>query len=209
MKTLGLISLTFLISINLFAQKIDEDKEKVWYGVDFSNTYLIGEQGFRNPEILNQEFKKLNFKIVNEVGKYNLGRTFNQKVLLFDFTPIFNNMNKIDFAKNIKAKNTDSKITFDDLQKIINGYSYPDKNKIGIIYIVEELNKFTETATVIVVAFDTDTKKITSAKRYRGLASGIGIASHWANAIARINQKIRFNNNIVKNSTPKIKTINL
>ncbi|RLD47150.1 MAG: hypothetical protein DRI94_14180, partial [Bacteroidetes bacterium] len=199
MKTSIIILLTFVISINLFAQKIQQDKEKIWYGVDLSNAYLIGDYGFLHPEILNKEFKKLNFKVVNEINKYRLDQTFNQRNLLFDFTQIFNNFDKTNFSKNIKNKDIDSKITFADLQKIINGYNFSDKDKIGIIYIVEELNKIKESAVVDIVTFDTTTKKIISAKRYRGIASGMGIASHWANCIARINHKIRFNNRIAQN----------
>ncbi len=208
MKTSIIILLTLFVSINLFAQKIQQDKEKIWYGVDLSNAYLIGDYGFRKPEILNTEFKKLNYKIVNEVGKYKLEQTFNQRNLLFDFTQIFNSFDKTDFSKNIKNKIVDSKITFDDLQKIINNYNFPDKNKIGIIYIVEELNKITETASIVIIEFDTNTKKIISAKRYKGLASGIGIASHWANSVYRINNKIRYNNRI-ENKSNKIKTVDL
>ncbi len=208
MRNIALTTIILFVSLNLFSQNKIKNQQKIWYGVDFSNAYLIGDYGFRHPEILNKEFKKLNFKIVNEVNKYQLDRTFYQRNIIFDFSQIFNNFDKIDFAKNIKPKTVDSKFTFDDLQKIIKNYNFTDKNKIGIIYIVEELNKITETSTVDIVYFDTTTKKIISAKRYKGRASGIGIASHWANSIARINFKIRANNRMQVTQN-KIKTIDL
>lgn len=209
MKKVALISLLFLFTISTFSQnKIQENKEKIWYGVDLSNAYLIGGYGFKDYKILNSEFKKLNYKVVNEYRKYKLGSTLRQRNLTYDFSQIFKSFDNIDFSKNIKNQIVDSKITYDDLQNIINGYTFKDKNKIGVIYIVEELNKTNETATVVVTSFDTNTKKIISAKRYKSIASGIGLASHWANSIYRINNKIRYDNRILLQSV-EIKNINL
>ena len=155
--------------------------EITWYGLDFSNVRLIGAIGFNEPEkIKSYYFGTWNSLILDEYDKYNLKKFFYVGSVKNDLSVVMDR-NKLPDAGKLVIEN-DYSFDVEKVMQIISEYDSGDKKGIGLVFIVESLNKYKEKASVWVTFFDIQTKKVLLAKRIEGKAGGFGFRNYWAGA---------------------------
>jgi hypothetical protein len=164
-------------------------KPVVWFGLDFSRATLIGKQGFTNPEeIKNKYFDGWNGVIISESSKFNLKRFFGTMGVTNDIASVTKLNAQVDPANLvINPGERDVGIDSETLAEMVKLYE-TDKEGIGLVFVVESLNKQERDgfATVHVVFFDIATRNILETKKVTGRAGGIGLRSYWANSMHRV-----------------------
>lgn len=185
---LRILLLGFIISSSdrVFAQKQNPlnanqvKKDIAWYGLDFSISRLIGSTGFSNPgQIKNYYFPTWNDFIANEVRRKLYGR----KSPKMELTLATNSNNKVDHDKMIVEGSYE--ITESSISQLVRSYAQ-NRSYVGVLYVVESLNKYLEKVFVWVVIFESETGDIIFCRRYEGHASGFGIRNYWINAFKEI-----------------------
>ena len=178
------ICLIFSLKTVSNAQVSATDKSITFYGLDFSKSKMVGNDGFSNPsDIVNRIFGEWNNLLVNEKSKYDVKFAFNKSEVDYDFDIV----NKRNLSVNASELVSNNSYSFDEktVASIVKGYSTKNK-KLGIVFIVEKFDKTEEKASVFITYFDPSSKKVLLTKRMTAAPVGFGFRNYWAGAIAKI-----------------------
>lgn len=193
--------MAYTISFGAFAQlktkDVFNDGELVWYGLDFSRSKFVGEfetvkgaQPINAYELINKYIPGWNQLIVNEPANFDLKSAFQKKNVIYDIAPVESLNAKIP-TQDLITMNSNT-ISSADLVQMISNYKTGIKtNGLGLTIIVESFNKPKMLASVWVVFFDIETKKILLNKYCEGKPAGFGIRNYWAGSIKDILNDIR------------------
>ncbi len=173
------LSLSFQINAQYSTSDIFEVNEITWFGLDFSNVKLIGSIGFTNPEsIRNHYFDTWNSLILSESKKYNLTKYFH-KESVEPFLSIVTDRNTLPNPEELVIE-TEYSFDIERVKQIIAEYDSGDKEGIGLVFIMESLNKYEKEANIWVTFFDIKTKKVLLTEYLNGKARGFGFRNYWA-----------------------------
>lgn len=175
-----------------------KDVKISWLGIDFSHAKLIGsfaefsEMGTKSTIVIkNKYFTGWNKLILNEAKKYDI------KGMLYR-NSITNDIDMI-MAKNAQTPEASiesyNAITYnnEDITKFVNEYNTEGKSGIGIVFLVENLNKSITEASIYFVAINLSTKEVLIAERFIETPKGIGIRNYWANTFYKMIKDIQSN----------------
>jgi hypothetical protein len=197
------ISLLLIIILATFAAHAQTAKDifstssytYTWLGIDYSHVKLIGdfsqfqEIGEVSPaKLKNTYFHSWNNLVLNERTKYDIGLALRKKNIQYDISEaiVKNAETSLEDLAAINAPfYNEAKI-----QEFVSGYSFKDKNGIGILFIAESLNKSSEEAYYHVVLINLSTKQILIQDRIKGEPSGIGLRNYWAATVYHVMKKI-------------------
>lgn len=194
MKKLTILFLA-LTTLNLEAQtsfsEINNSHEWAWLGVDFSNTKLLGSEGFNDPEqIINYYLPNINLLVFNEADKYNVEKAFR----IYNYHPYsyyFDKTNRRTSTENLFA-DRDYLLEESEVIDIINTYKFDKiKQDLALAFIVESLDKSLAKETIWVTVINTKTKDILLLERMIEEPGGFGFRNYWASPIARVIKKIK------------------
>tara|TARA_B100000902_G_C27128071_1_gene822148 strand:+ start:143 stop:760 length:618 start_codon:yes stop_codon:yes gene_type:complete len=194
MKKLTILFLV-LTTLNLEAQtsfsEINNSHEWAWLGVDFSNTKLLGSEGFNDPEqIINYYLPNINLLVFNEADKYNVEKAFR----IYNYHPYsyyFDKTNRRTSTENLFA-DRDYLLEESEVIDIINTYKFDKiKQDLALAFIVESLDKSLAKETIWVTVINTKTKDILLLERMIEEPGGFGFRNYWASPIARVIKKIK------------------
>lgn len=177
--------LSFQINAQYKTSDVFEVNEITWYGLDFSNVRLIGAIGFKNPEkIKNYYFDVWNSLILAEAGKYNLAKFF-QKESINNYLDIVKERNTLPDSDELVIE-IEHSFGAEKVRQIISEYDSGNKDGIGLVFIVESLNKHEEKAFTWVTFFDIQSEQVLLTQRFDGKARGFGFRNYWAGAYHKI-----------------------
>jgi tRNA A37 threonylcarbamoyladenosine dehydratase len=158
-------------------------KSAVWLGVDFTAAKftLVPEDP---AVIVNQYLNSINTLVITEQDKFNIKKFFKIPEVT----------NDIEMANQFNAKIDPSNLVISDVYKfeidkvkeVIKKYDLKDKMGTGLIFVAENLNKTSKSASYYVCFFDLKTKKILECKRKSASVTGIGFRNYWASSIYAI-----------------------
>ena len=184
-----------LLSISLLTysqQSAIKSKTLTWFGLDYSNANFIGASEFNDPYTLkNTLFIQWNSVIIKEHEKYNFMK-FYQKDDVNYYTELVSERNQnTDVERAISDKYSNSMhLIKDTIQTIIDSYKIPDgMNGLGLVYIVESYNKFSNIGFYYVVFFNIANREVVYTERFDGKAKGVGIRNHWVNTVIYVLKK--------------------
>jgi hypothetical protein len=172
---------------DLFAGKT----KLVFLGLDFTQAKYIGTIGFTDPAaIQNQHMVSWNNLIEMEPKKFSLQKAFNLKD--DQYASKVEDMVKLNKSVNVANNITDSEyaITEDQVKKSVSKYSLSENDGVGVVYVVESMNKTTEKLNAWVTFIDLKTKKVLYTEKVEGKAGGFGFRNFWAGGVYKINQEI-------------------
>lgn len=179
------LTLSFQINAQLNTSDIFEVNEVTWYGLDFSNARLIGAIGFKDPEkIKNYYFDAWNSLIIYEPNKYKLDKFFHKDIVKH-YLGIVTERNTLPNLDELVIE-TEYSFGTEKVMQIISEYDSGEKEGIGLVFIVESLNKYEEKAIIWVTFFDIKTKQVLLTKKLAGKAGGYGFRNFWAGAYHRV-----------------------
>ena len=163
----------------------------VFLGLDFTQAKYIGRIGFTDPAaIKNQHMVSWNNLIEAEPKKFSLEKPL--KLKDGQYTAQVTDMIKYNKAANVEDNIIDDEytITEDKVKKSVAKYSLTDKDGIGVVYVVESLNKTAETLYAWVTFIDLASKKVIYTEKIEGKAGGFGFRNYWAGGVYKINNEI-------------------
>lgn len=174
-------------------QKIVDAKKITWLGLDFTTLNLIEDpenNGFNDPEkIKDYYFNEWNAMVYAESEKYNF-KNFLQKDEIeigIDEIKEWNEKLPIQSAIiNTYDKNPSPERTNEEIQKILNKYTYEGFSGMGAKLIVTEMNKRNSMTTAYFTFFDIDSKQLIYTKKFESKAGGFGFRNYWLGSFYRI-----------------------
>lgn len=172
---------SFLMIVNAQKTRSDifNDDEIVFFGIDYSNAKMIGRESFPDIEVLTDYyFEKWNSLLFDERDKYNIKKYYDKNIVEYDYG-IVTERNATVSLDDLVIERSYS-IDKQQLMDIISQYdSERQKEGLGMVFIVESLNKPEEAAFVWLTFFDISTKKILMARRMKGAPGGFGRRNYW------------------------------
>ena len=180
--------LCFLGTLSLQAQpfgdaRIKNESKLVFYGLDFSKAKLIGHEGFTDPyDIKTRFFDSWNQLMVNESSKYNFKEAFKMKDLEYDLS-VIEERNQIPEVEGLVIEGEHS-LTEEDVKSVIQQYNGSEHTEgLGLVLIIESLDKTADKGHMWVTFFDISTKEVVLTRRYSAKSGGFGIRNYWARSI--------------------------
>lgn len=167
-------------------EKVFTSPDVVWCGLDFSQVKCIGPRGFTEPDrIKDWYFAAWNTLILEEHEKYNVQEFYQKENMITDLS-VTARRNRLPEANELVI-NEPYEFEEGQLEGIIETYSLRDVQEgLGLVYVVETLNKTYQKAVIHVVFFDIASKKILWKERYSGSPRGFGFRNYWAGAILNV-----------------------
>jgi hypothetical protein len=190
MKKQILFVLMFVVSSYVYGQSSEKPNSKVfstpeiiWCGLDFSQAKCIGSIGFSEPEqVKNRYFTSWNDLVIMEREKFDLQKFYAKNNLVSDLSIVTERNKEPKVAELV----IETPYTFKNgqLAEIVRSYKFNNrKDGLGVVYVVESLNKLAQNASIHVVFFDIATNEIYWTKNYTATAKGFGFRNYWAGAI--------------------------
>jgi hypothetical protein len=188
MKRLLLAALLLLSAAAVKAQDVFNHKEPVtWLGLDFSELKFIkSDETVTESELQDKYFLGWNDLILNEPKKFDIAKAIDHDVV--------DNYVDAVTAVNEKAKGgfiTTDKSAFehldnDKVKQMVKKYDLKGKSGIGLVFIMESMDKGREEASIWVTFINMATKEVLLSKPVTGKSGGFGFRNYWAGSINKV-----------------------
>lgn len=193
--------LVLLLLLGGFAQSAFAQKAKdifnssetpiTYLGIDFTRAKLIGDAGADAIEIRNKWFASINDVVVNEPKKYNLQKALEKSSISSDLSFVMEKNSKADVAKLLSSNsNDDSRFTKETIDEIVKGYNFGGKKGVGMMFIMESMNKSASNGSMYVTFIDMGSRKVLYTERMTGKAGGFGFRNYWVKPVYEVIEKI-------------------
>jgi hypothetical protein len=158
-------------------------------GVDFTHVKIIGENDALT--IRNVYFSAINTLLMTEQEKYNLRTALRKGYVEYNLDEVYNhNMNR-NIETMLLYSNNIPPIPYDTIKQIIKGYKFPEKTGVGLMFIMETMDKPGAVSLMHVVFFNMATKDILMAEKMSGTVGGFGFRNFYARSIYNVINEIR------------------
>lgn len=163
-------------------QDVKACAEIVWLGLDFTRVKLIGPAGFNDVHrIVNTEFHAMNDFFVKEPKKFNFPK-FIRKTARYKLDFVYQRNMKIPVDGLVLVSDIGNRVDGNIVQQVVDECQFPKDNLIGMMFVVESLDKIQAAAFVWVTFIDLATGKVIFASKYAGRAGGLAFRNFWANS---------------------------
>ena len=162
-----------------------------YLGIDFTRVKLIGDAGADAVEIRNKWFASINDVVVNEPKKYNLQKALEKSSISSDLSFVMEKNSKADVAKLLSSNSSDdSRFTKETIEEIVKGYNFAGKKGVGMMFIMETMNKSASNGSMYVTFIDMANRKVLHTERMTGKAGGFGFRNYWVKPVYEVIEKI-------------------
>lgn len=208
MKRVIALILIYIAVLNntLFSQTRNDifnpEVELTWLGIDFTQVNFIGTASqwedagkITNNDLRDKYFPGWNELFVDEKAKYDVSKATN-RVLVKYATEVTAAAN----AKSGREYYVDDPGMFrhlqkDDMRALVANYDYKGRKGIGMMFVVEGMNKTVAKTSVWVAFMDMETKKLLFAKEVEAKAGGFGFRNYWGKAFYNVLKEVEKNFN--------------
>lgn len=173
-----------------FDDRTNRSTPLVYYGIDFTLVKFIGSSGFSDPaKIVDVYLDKINQKIIMEQDKYDMGIFFRRRDFDIDLEMLSGrnrSVNPYDVVTN-----SNHTISEDQIRELVSTYNPQAQEGIGLVIVMESLNKLRERGEMYFVLFDIKTKKVVHIRKESGEPSGFGITNYWMKPVYEAIKKLK------------------
>jgi hypothetical protein len=163
-----------------------------YLGIDFTNAKLIGDPGADAIDIRNRYFSSINEVVINEPKKYDLQKALEKSNVSNDLSFVRAKNEKVDADKIKSSSSSDanrfSKSTIED---IVKGYNFGGKKGVGLMFIMESMDKTAKQGSMYVTFIDMASRKVILTERMTGEAGGFGFRNYWVKPVSDVIEKIQ------------------
>ncbi len=167
------------------------DTPITYMGIDFSNAKCFGEERFDVTDIT----RKINDLVINEYDKYNVTEALKKNFVNIKFDLTWKLNAKIEADNFFTYSPGDlNKMKEEDIQKIVSMYDFSsyEKNKgIGLVFIVDNINKKEDKESVWVTFLDMNSNKVIFTEKVIGKSGGFGLRNYWVRPFYEIIKDIK------------------
>ena len=160
-----------------------------FYGIDFSKGRVYGTAD--EPEKLRKAFGDINMLFIMEPEKYDVAKFVGKPMndIRIDAVTNMNDTIPLDSIKTVVKGHTigDSAIVQTVKDLCIVSYNHG----MGLVMIMETLDKPAELGTFVFVLFDIDTRNVISHWKLSGEPGGFGLRNYWAHSVYEALEKVK------------------
>jgi hypothetical protein len=162
-----------------------------YLGIDFTQARLINDAGASAADLKEKHFPGINQVVVNEPKKYDLAKAF-RKPITNDIS-VTEKVNSTIDADKIKSSSSsdESRLDAAAIQNVVNQYDLGGKKGVGLVFIMEGLNKPGAKGSMYVTFIDMATRKVIFTERMTGKAGGFGYKNYWAKSVFEVLEDIQ------------------
>jgi hypothetical protein len=160
-----------------------------YLGIDYTQVKINGHTDYDLEEMVARHFSNINNLVLNEPKKYDLPKFFHKSDVQTDISFIEAHNKKID-ANKIKSEGDDKELTKTSLEKLVKGYSFTGKKGMGLMFVMETMDKIKEEGILHVVFIDMAKNTVLFSERFVSKPGGFGIRNYWAKIIYNVMDKI-------------------
>lgn len=164
----------------------NESMPVTYLGLDFSQVRVINDPGANGGNMVDKVFPALNDLTIKEYDKkFNIGEDFRHKSMDHDFTGVTAHNAKISQDDVISTKTADAtRLKEADIKAIVSTLDMGGKKGIGIVFIVEALDKTDRKFVVWPTIVNMDTHTVLITERINGkTGNGFGERNFWASGL--------------------------
>jgi len=185
-----LLTILFSVSTSIGAQTITEffdkkDTSALYLGIDFTRSKLINDPNVNVNVLRDHDFTKINEIIVSEPKKYDLKKLFHKEHIDHDlgFVNAKNQAMNVDGIMSTNAADIHHLIQ-EDIESMVKNYDFGDKRGLGLLFVMEGLDKYRKLISMWVNVVDMSTKEVLMNERIDGEVSmGFGVPNYYASGI--------------------------
>ena len=165
-----------------------------WLGVDFSEARYLGDPGTVSQEQMKTMTININYLLINETEKYDFHKTFDKENITNDIKAISDINNSIDATKILSFNKEDyTRLNPSSIQAMVSKYNLEQNKGIGLVFIMEGMNKTLEEGAFWVTFINMSDKSVLFTERVTGKGFGFGYRNHWAGSILNGMKDIKSN----------------
>lgn len=166
------------IDYPLNVTKLIEANNIVWYGVDFSKSRISDATKIKDATVIKEKYIPSWIYLMNK--RYDL--KYIQKKIKKYTTEDLNSIQKL--YTNINEEElvlfSDYSFPIDSVKSYVSSYSMPQSSGVGLVLIIENLNKPNRFISGYFVFFDLTTREVLHATKMKGLpGSKYGFTQWW------------------------------
>ncbi|OJZ00314.1 MAG: hypothetical protein BGP13_20465 [Sphingobacteriales bacterium 40-81] len=162
-----------------------------YLGVDFTKAKILNEVATNNIDIRDRQLPAINQVIINEPKKYDFQKAFSKTTVNNDIALVNAKNAKIDAEKMVEASSDAVHLKKTDIDAIVKGYDFGGKKGIGLMFIMESMNKASAEASMYVTLIDLSSRKVLLTERMTAKAAGFGFRNYWAKTIYEVLDDIK------------------
>lgn len=162
-----------------------------YLGVDFTHAKVLNEIAANGMDIRDRQFPAINQVIVNEPKKYDFQKAFSKSTVNNEISFVNAKNAKIDAEKMMESSPDAVQLKKTDIDAIVKGYDFGGKKGIGLMFIMESMNKTSAEAAMYVALIDMSAKKVLLTERMTAKAAGFGFRNYWAKTIYEVLNDIK------------------
>ena len=163
-----------------------------YLGVTIDNVAVVGNIAANAMDIRDRQFAAINQVIINEPKKYDFQKAFSKSTVTNDISFVNAKNAKIDAEKIIEANSADEmRFKKATIESIVKGYNFKGKKGIGLMFIMESMNKASAQGAMYVTLIDLASGKVLLTERMTAKAAGFGFRNYWAKTIAEVLKDIQ------------------
>jgi hypothetical protein len=163
-----------------------------YLGLDFTQAKLIGDPATVPMDVRDRHFYGINGVVIAEPKKYDFRKAFEKSEVTPDLSFVEPKNSKVDAAQIASMSQADfNRFTPATIDQIVKGYNFGGKKGVGLLFVVEALNKTVEQAAIYVTFLDMATSKVIFTERITGKPGGFGFRNYWARSVANILEDIQ------------------
>jgi hypothetical protein len=192
-----LIACLFLGPVFSYSQTIKDvfsskETPMLYLGIDFTKAKLIGDETTSTSDIRDREFLAINGLVVEEPKKFKLDAAFRKNNIDHDLSLVEKRNEKIN-ADQIKSSSSADfhRLKPEDINALVAGFDFGDKKGIGILFVMEGMDKMGKAAAIWVTLIDMRGKKVLLTDRVEGKTGmSFGFRNFWATAVHSVIENI-------------------
>ena len=163
-----------------------------YLGIDFTQAKVFNDIAANAMDIRDRQFAAINQVIVNEPKKYDFQKALSKSNVTNDISFVNAKNAKIDAEKIIESNSADEvRFTKATIESIVKGYKFAGKKGIGLMFIMESMNKASAQASMYVTFIDIASGKVLLTERMTAKAAGFGFRNYWAKTVYEVLDDIK------------------
>ena len=159
-----------------------------YLGIDFSQTRVI-DQG-NADDIRNRLYRSINDLVVDEFKKFDIKGAFRKSNVINYTNAVSDQNSKANLSDIISNNSSDfNRLKEADILKIIKGLDLKGHDGVGVVFVMEAMQKFDKKgkAAIWVTFVDMKSKKLLMTERIEEEAKGgFGFRNYWASTIKEL-----------------------
>lgn len=155
----------------------------VYLGIDFTHNKVLNDITANAMDIRDRQYAGINQLVINEPKKYDLQKAFTKTNVTNDISQAVEKSKKVDAEKIVQTSADEVHLKPADISAIVKTYNFSGKKGIGVMFIMETMNKASAQGSLYVVLIELPSGKVLLTERFTEKAGGIGFRNYWTKTI--------------------------